>query len=90
LWYFLVKIAVRSEVLFGHLRRALFNRDRLAVVGVRRAEGFLSATTSQSLVVVKRPQKAKGLLAASERSRAEAALQVKSTIRLAMIPPSFL
>jgi hypothetical protein len=37
-----------QQGLFGHLRRALFNRERFSVIEVRRAEGRLSVTTSQS------------------------------------------
>jgi hypothetical protein len=57
--YLLVKIAGRSKVLFGKLHRAFFNRESLSVVGVRRDEGRVSATTSQSLGVAQRPLKVK-------------------------------
>jgi hypothetical protein len=55
----LVKIAGRSKVLCWHLCRAFFNRERLSVVGVRRAERRVSAATSQSPDVTRRPRKVK-------------------------------
>jgi len=55
----MIKIAGRSKVLLWHLYRAVFNRERLSVVGVRRTEGRVSATASQSLDVAQSPHKVK-------------------------------
>jgi hypothetical protein len=55
----LVKIASRGKVLLWHLCRAFLIREHLSVVGVRRTEGRVSATASQSLGVAQRPHKVK-------------------------------
>jgi hypothetical protein len=56
----LVEIAGGSKVLHRYLRRAIFNRKPLSVVGSRRAKGRVSVAESHSHGVTKRPHKASG------------------------------